>query len=93
MIAGIAYDRVVDRQDILSFARRDWALVASAKAAFWRERKRRCSAAEILATGDQLRQYARSVRADWPSPSDRAADLAVHERVAEALHAAGRRRR
>lgn len=83
----------VDRKGILEFARRDWALIAGAKAAFWRNRKRECSAAEILATGDQLRRHVRAVRPEWPSLAERAADLAVHARVAEALHAAGCRRR
>lgn len=83
----------MDRKAILEFVRRDWALVAGAKSAFWRKRKRESSAAEILAIGDQLRRHARAVRADWPSPAERAADLTAHARVAEALHATGRRRR
>ena len=87
------YDRAVDRADVLAFARRDWARVAEMKDTFWRHRKRGRSAAEILALGDQLRRHAQALRPDWPSSADRTADLAVHRRVAEALHAAGRRPR
>lgn len=87
------YDSAVERDTILAFARRDWARVADAKDAFWLERKRSRPAEEILAVGDQLRLHARTMRPDWPTEAERAADLAVHRRVAEALHAAGRRTR
>jgi len=77
----------VDRDDILAFARRDWSQVAEAKTGFWRERKRGVSAEEMLAIGDQLRRHVQSVRPEWPSEGERADDLAVHLRVAEALRA------
>lgn len=83
----------MDPKAILEFAQRDWALVAEAKAAFWRRRKREGSPADILAIGDQLRRHMMSVRPDWPSSAERAADIDVHRRVSEALHAAGRGRR
>lgn len=81
------YDGAVDRDDILAFARRDWSQVAAAKAGFWRDQKRELSALEMLALGDELRLHAQRVRPDWPTEADRAADLAVHHRVAEALRA------
>jgi hypothetical protein len=77
----------VNRQDLLAFARRDWSLVAEAKTKFWQDRKRDHAPDDILAVGEQLRQHARSVRPDWPSDSERAADLAVHLRVTGALRA------
>jgi hypothetical protein len=81
------YDGAVDRDAILAFARRDWSLVAEAKTEFWREQKRDLSAAELLAIGERLRRHAQTVRPEWPSASERAEDLAVHHRVAEALRA------
>ena len=83
----------MDRRALLEFARRDWSLVANAKTAFWRARKSGQSAAEILAIGDQWRRHAQAVRPDWPTEAERVADLEVHVRVAEALHAVGRRPR
>jgi len=77
----------VNRDDILAFARRDWAMVAESKTRYWLERKRTLSAAELLAVGDQLRRHALTVRPDWPTEAERAADLATHERVTEALRA------
>jgi hypothetical protein len=83
----------VNRDDIRQFAQRDWSRIAAAKDAFWRGRKRGRPAAEILAAGEALRRHARAVRPDWPTVSDRAADLAAHHRVAEALRAVHRRPR
>jgi hypothetical protein len=77
----------VDRDDILAFARRDWAQVAEAKTEFWRDQKQGLTAAEMLALGDELRRHAQAVRPDWPSERERDEDLAVHYRVAEALRA------
>ena len=77
----------MDRDDILAFARRDWAMVAESKTRYWLDRKRALSAAELLAVGDELRRHALAVRPDWPTDAERAADLATHERVTEALRA------
>jgi len=75
------------REDIRAFARRDWATVAEAKARFWAERKWAMTASDALATAEMLRQHARRLRPDWPSPDERAADLAHHVRLSEALRA------
>ena len=83
----------MDRKAVLEFARRDWARVADAKTDFWLNRKRASSPAELLTLGDQLLRHARTMRPDWPSEVERAADLAVHQRVAEALRAPGSRLR
>lgn len=88
---GRCYHRAVDRRAILEFARRDWALVADAKTEFWRSGKSGRSATDLLATGDQLLRHVQAMRPGWPSEAERTADVAVHQRVAETLHAVGRR--
>jgi hypothetical protein len=75
------------RQDIADFARRDWAAVAEAKASYWAERKRSMAADQALAVGETLRQHARTIKPGWPDADERAADLALHVRVSEALRA------
>jgi hypothetical protein len=75
------------REDIRAFAGRDWAAIADAKAAFWAERKRSMTAAEALATAEMLRQHALQVKPGWPDADERAADMALHVRVSEALRA------
>jgi hypothetical protein len=87
------YDAAVDRHAILAFVGRDWSQVAEAKAAFWRGRKPGRSASEILAAADDLRRHAQAMKPGWPTEDERRADLAVHERVAEALRAASHRPR
>jgi hypothetical protein len=78
------------REDVLAFARRDWAAVGEAKAAFWAERKASLSPNQVLALGDALRRHARSLKPDWPDAAEGAEDLAVHRRVSEALRAVRR---
>jgi hypothetical protein len=80
------------RDDLVRFATRDWAAVEDEKTAFWIRRKREMSPADILRLGDELRRHALAVRQDWPTQADRAADLATHARVAEALRAVTRPR-
>lgn len=77
----------MNREDVRAFARRDWAAMADAKAAFWAERKRLMTPAEALATAEMLRQHALLVKPGWPDAAERAADLAVHVRISEALRA------
>jgi hypothetical protein len=77
----------VTRDDILAFAHRDWQRLARAKDEHWLSLKQSMTPDEILALCDSLRQHARTLRPDWPGESDRAEDLAVHLRVAEALRA------
>ena len=75
------------REDIRAFAGRDWAAIADAKAAFWAERKWSMTAAEALAIAEMLRQHALQVKPGWPDAEERAADLALHVRISEALRA------
>lgn len=79
------------RDDLVAFARRDWAALEQEKAAFWAERKALLSAAQVLALGDELRRHAQTLKPDWPDAAEQAEDLAVHRRVSEALGAASRR--
>ena len=75
------------REDIRAFAGRDWAAIAEAKAQFWAERKRSMTPAEALATAEMLRQHVLLVKPGWPDAEERAADLALHTRISEALRA------
>lgn len=79
------------RDDIRQFMERNWARIAAAKDRTWATAKQ--TPAEDLRAADQLRRYTLSVRPDWPSADDRAADLQAHIRVSEALGAAGVRSR
>lgn len=81
------------RDDALQFVRRDGSAVAAAKTRFWHDLKLRRSAAEVLGLADQLRREAQGLRPGWPTPLDRLEDVAVHQRVAEALRAVTRRPR
>jgi hypothetical protein len=81
------YHEPMHEADIRSFARRDWAALDLQKARFWAERKRAMTATDALELGDALRRHAQSLRPDWPDAAERAADLAAHTRVAEALRA------
>jgi len=78
------------REDLVRFATRDWAAIEDEKTAYWIDRKRRMSPAEVLSLGDDLRRHASAIRPDWPGEADRAADHATHERVTGALRAVAR---
>jgi hypothetical protein len=80
------------RDDILAFAGRDWVAIEAEKARFWAERKASMSPSEALAVGDALRRHAQALKPDWPDSAERAADLAGHRRVSEALNAVSRYR-
>jgi hypothetical protein len=75
------------REEIAAFARRKWQDAERLKAQFWAERKAALSPIAAIGLGDDLRRQARAVRPDWPAEHDRADDLAMHRRVAEALRA------
>ena len=46
------YDRVVNADEIRTFAWRDWAAVAETKARYWAERKRAMTPEEALGQSD-----------------------------------------
>lgn len=79
------------REDILAFVNRDWAALAEAKARSWAQRKNVMTAEEALAVAEGLRRHARALRPEWPDEVERAADVAVHVRISEALGAVSRR--
>jgi hypothetical protein len=87
------YVHGLDRDDILAFARRNRSLVAEAKTAFWIGCTNSLSPAAVLALGDEVRRHASGIHPDWPDEPERAADLAVHRRVTEALGAVSARSR
>jgi hypothetical protein len=81
------------RDHVAAFVARDWQRLARSKAAAWRAARHNRTTAELLAAADTLRRHARAVKPDWPTAADRAADLATHQRVSEALGAVTRRPR
>jgi hypothetical protein len=74
--------KVADVQDFLN---RDWSLLQQLKADCWIQQKRAITPAAALDLGAELRDYARSVRSDWPSLAERDEDLAAHVRLAGIL--------
>jgi hypothetical protein len=71
--------------ELRKYVRRDWRLLEQTKQEFWLNRRRRRSAVAALRVADALREEVRAIRPDWPSPDDRASDLAAHTRLAETL--------
>lgn len=71
--------------DIRDYVSRDWGLTRELKDRYWAERKRALTPGAALGIGDRLRDHARSLRPDWPAPSERETDLRAHERVSESL--------
>ena len=80
------------REDVLAYLNRDRTLVEESRAAHWASVKRRHGAVEGLRIAEALRLAAVALRPEWPTPADRALDLAVHERVSEALRRVPARR-
>ena len=80
------------KEDIIAFARRDWASVAAAKERYWAQQKLSMTPAEALRFGDALRADAEALRPGGPRLEERSEDLVSHQRVAEMLTRAGTRR-
>jgi hypothetical protein len=78
----------VDREAVRSFALRDWTAVENAKRDYWAERLREDGTGALLNAAESLRRLVRSVRPDWPTPSERRADLRHHIRLKRRLDAA-----
>jgi hypothetical protein len=78
---------VMSREDLVRFARRDWAAVAVAKERHWLRQKRAMSPADVLQLSDDMRRHARALLPDGPLQADREPDLATHDRVGQALRA------
>jgi len=72
-------------EDVIAFARRDWAAIAALKRQRWATQKSRMTPGEALRIGDELRHHVNAFRHGWPTEKDRRDDLAVHIRVSESL--------
>ena len=81
------YNLSMSREDLVRFARRDWAAVAAAKEQQWLRQKRSMSPADLLQMSDVMLRYVQTLRPDWPSRADREADIETHHRVGQALRA------
>ena len=68
----------MERADLRAYAERPWAELQAQKEAHWRRVSRASNGAASIAAAELLRQHARSVRPDWPTTSEREADLAHH---------------
>jgi hypothetical protein len=73
----------VRKEDLVAYARRDWAAIEERKRAHWAAEK--LTPEESLNIGDDLRCHVSALQPDWPSADDRQTDLATHIRVAESL--------
>jgi len=73
------------KEDVIAFARRDWAALERIKRERWAEERAAMTAADVLGMGDALRHHAKALHPDWPTGDDRKKDLAVHLRVSECL--------
>jgi len=82
-VAHVGYARGVTREELIAYARRDWAAVEARKRAHWATAN--LSPEEALRIGDELRRHVASLRPDWPSEKERQSDLATHLRVSESL--------
>jgi hypothetical protein len=78
------YSRLVRKEDLIAFARRDWNAIAALKRRRWSEQKSHMTAAEALSVGDELRHHVSTLR-DWPTEKERREDLASHIRLSEML--------
>jgi hypothetical protein len=76
------------KEDLIAFANRDWKAIAESKQRRWDA----LTPEQALQLGDALREHAKALNPDWPTPEDREADLEAHARVSEMLRRAGTRR-
>jgi hypothetical protein len=77
-------------EDLVRFARRDWAALAEAKEGEWLRQKRAMTPAEALQLIDVMRCHALAIRPSWPSRAEREGDISTHQRVGQALRAVTR---
>lgn len=79
-----------DPEHLRAFVRRDWAAIARAKDACFRDGP---SPTERLRIASALWEHARALHPGWPSEAQRDADRANHLRVSDALRRVPPRRR
>jgi hypothetical protein len=75
----------VNPSAVRAFADRDWRRIQEDKERYWAERRQDMTPAEALQIADELRQWVRALRPDWPSEEERREDLAHHTYLAKAL--------
>jgi hypothetical protein len=75
----------VNAAEIRAYLARDWQAIADEKDRFWLEQRRRRGVAWGFEVADALRREVLALRPEWPSPDERNADRAVHERVSASL--------
>lgn len=80
----------VTREDLIQFARRDWAAVARAKDLHWLRRRAALPESDLWRRSDDLLRHARTASRVGPSRSEPFADWHVHHRVGLALRAVSR---
>ena len=80
----------MSREDLILFARRDWAAIAEAKDQHWLREKRARPSADACRRSDDLLRHARAASSATPSLDRRLADLHTHQRVGLALRAVTR---
>lgn len=74
------------KADLAAFAdRRRWEAIEEASSAHWLARKRKLGPIGGIGDAADLWEAVRAVRPDWPSASDRVADLEMHIRISEGL--------
>lgn len=79
----------MDTDALREYANRERRPLVELKADHWRQRKALLGAGEALRVAEELRRWCIQANPGWPRDIDRAADLAVHVRVGEALRSAG----
>ena len=79
------YTDDVKPEDLVAFARRDWAGIAASKEAQWLTERRRRGVAWCIEIADTLRRQAVLQHPGWPTVDDRQADIDTHIRVGSAL--------
>jgi hypothetical protein len=78
----------VKKEDLIAFARRDWAALAEVKREFQRARVAARGAVVHFEIVDMLRAQVHAQRPNFPSAEEREADLLAHVQLAERLRRA-----
>ncbi|HEX3111321.1 MAG TPA: hypothetical protein VHU41_19620 [Thermoanaerobaculia bacterium] len=80
--------RVLEREDVLAYANRDWNAIAEHKRRAWSEIKPEMTATDALDVAGMLSEVVSAIQPSWPTDQQRLDDLATHIRVSEMLRRA-----
>ena len=72
-------------KDLATFAGRDWKALAASKEAQWLLERQRRGVRWCFEVAEGLRRQVARRHLEWPTASEREADLATHVRVGNAL--------